>query len=107
MIQGGKRRVFAMGRAIPVRTDYTASEVRRLAKHAKDAAQARRSTTAATEAPDRYTLIVQGDCMAPVHLDGAAVVVDKRAAYGSGDMVVIYIKPAARRRIRTAGFAIN
>jgi hypothetical protein len=31
-----------MGRAIPVRTDYTASEVRRLAKHAKDAAQARR-----------------------------------------------------------------
>jgi transposase len=42
MIQGGKRRVFAMGRAIPVRTDYTASEVRRLAKHAKDAAQARR-----------------------------------------------------------------
>src|SRR5580693_5791683 len=42
MIQGGKRRVFAMGRAIPVRTDYTAGEVRRLAKHAKDAAQARR-----------------------------------------------------------------
>jgi len=31
-----------MGRAIPVRTDYTASEVRRLAKQAKDAAQARR-----------------------------------------------------------------
>ena len=31
-----------MGRAIPVRTDYTASEVRRLAKHAKDAGQARR-----------------------------------------------------------------
>src|SRR6202166_4294803 len=42
MIQGGKRRVFAMGGAIPVRTDYTASEVRRLAKQAKDAAQARR-----------------------------------------------------------------
>jgi transposase len=34
--------MFAMGRAIPVRTDYTASEVRRLAKQAKDAAQARR-----------------------------------------------------------------
>src|SRR6202790_3309019 len=33
---------FAMAQAIPVRTDYTASEVRRFAKHAKDAAQARR-----------------------------------------------------------------
>jgi transposase len=42
MIQGGKRRVFAMGRAVPVRTDYTAGEVRRFAKHAKDAGQARR-----------------------------------------------------------------
>jgi transposase len=31
-----------MGRAIPVRTDYTAGEVRRFAKRAKDAAQARR-----------------------------------------------------------------
>jgi hypothetical protein len=32
----------AMGRAIAVRTDYTAGEVRRLAKRATDAAQARR-----------------------------------------------------------------
>src|SRR5262249_2183607 len=32
----------AMGRAIAVRTDHTAGEVRRLAKRAKDAAQARR-----------------------------------------------------------------
>src|SRR6201989_2182406 len=32
----------AMGRAVAVRTDYTAAEVRRLAKRAKDAAQARR-----------------------------------------------------------------
>ena len=31
-----------MGRAVPVRADYTASEVRRFAKRAKDAAQARR-----------------------------------------------------------------
>src|SRR5207244_8312243 len=31
-----------MGQAIPVRTGYTASEVRRFAKRAKDAAQARR-----------------------------------------------------------------
>ena len=31
-----------MGRAVPVRTDYTAGEVRRFAKHAKDAGQARR-----------------------------------------------------------------
>src|SRR6266478_9004883 len=31
-----------MGHAIPVRTDYTAGEVRRFAKRAKDAAQARR-----------------------------------------------------------------
>ena len=30
-----------MGQAIPVRTDYTAGEVRRLAQRAKDAAQAR------------------------------------------------------------------
>ena len=31
-----------MGQAIEVRTDFTASEVRRFAKRAKDAAQARR-----------------------------------------------------------------
>jgi transposase-like protein len=31
-----------MGRAVAVRSDYTAGEVRRLAKRAKDAAQARR-----------------------------------------------------------------
>ena len=31
-----------MGQAVPVRTDYTAGEVRRLAKRAKNAAQARR-----------------------------------------------------------------
>jgi hypothetical protein len=31
-----------MGQAIPVRTDFTAGEVRRFAKRAKDAAQARR-----------------------------------------------------------------
>src|SRR5262249_12513892 len=42
MIQDGKLRGFAMGQAIPVRTDYTASEVRRFAQRAKDAAQARR-----------------------------------------------------------------
>src|SRR2546428_8095143 len=33
---------FAMGQAIPVRTGYTAGEVRRFAQRAKDAAQARR-----------------------------------------------------------------
>src|SRR5260221_3952353 len=42
MIQDGKLRGFAMGQAIPVRTDYTAGEVRRFAQRAKDAAQARR-----------------------------------------------------------------
>jgi hypothetical protein len=42
MIQDGKLRGFAMGHAIPVRTDYTAGEVRRLAQRAKDAAQTRR-----------------------------------------------------------------
>jgi hypothetical protein len=31
-----------MGHAIPVRTDYTAGEIRRLAQRAKDAARARR-----------------------------------------------------------------
>ena len=31
-----------MGQAIPVRTNYTAGEVRRFAQRAKDAAQARR-----------------------------------------------------------------
>src|SRR5262245_28198623 len=34
--------VFAMGQAIAVRTDYAGTEVRLLAKRAKDAAQARR-----------------------------------------------------------------
>jgi hypothetical protein len=42
MIQGGKLRGFAMGHAIPVRTDHSAGEVRRFAQRAKDAAQARR-----------------------------------------------------------------
>src|SRR6516225_738108 len=42
MIQDGKTRGFAMGQAIPVRTNYTAGEVRRFAQRAKDAAQARR-----------------------------------------------------------------
>jgi len=42
MIQDGKRRAFAMGQAIAVRTEYSASEVRRFAKRAKDAGQARR-----------------------------------------------------------------
>src|SRR5262249_9700176 len=42
MIQDGKLRGFAMGHAIPVRTGYTAGEVRRFAQRAKDAAQARR-----------------------------------------------------------------
>src|SRR5262249_57944866 len=42
MIQDGKLRGFAMSQAIPVRTDYTASEVRRFAQRAQDAAQARR-----------------------------------------------------------------
>src|ERR1700756_2199557 len=42
MIQDGKLRGFAMGQAIPVRTDYTAGEVRRFAQRAKDAAPARR-----------------------------------------------------------------
>src|SRR5215210_7170021 len=39
MANGGS---FAMGQAIAVRTDFTAGEVRRLAKRAKDVAQARR-----------------------------------------------------------------
>ena len=38
----GKLGGFAMGQAIPVRTDYTVGEVRRFAQRAKDAAQARR-----------------------------------------------------------------
>jgi hypothetical protein len=42
MIQDGKLKGFAMGHAIPVRTDYTAGEVRRFAQRAKDATQARR-----------------------------------------------------------------
>src|SRR5262249_6857423 len=39
MIQDGKLRGFAMSQAIPVRTNYTAGEVRRFAQRAKDAAQ--------------------------------------------------------------------
>ena len=35
-----------MGQAIPVRTDYTAGEVRRFTQRAKDAAQARSSALA-------------------------------------------------------------
>src|SRR6185436_19357048 len=39
MANGGS---FAMGQAIAVRRDYTAGEVRRIAKRARDVAQARR-----------------------------------------------------------------
>jgi transposase len=42
MIQDGNRGGVAMGRAVAMRTDFTAGGVRRLAKRAKDAAQARR-----------------------------------------------------------------
>src|SRR4029077_2414241 len=42
MIQDGKLRGFAVGHAIPVRTDYSAGEVRQFAQRAKDGAQARR-----------------------------------------------------------------
>jgi hypothetical protein len=45
------------------------------------------------QVPDRYVLIVQGDCMAPLHRDGAAVLVDKGAPFEAGDLVVIYLKP--------------
>jgi transposase len=48
MIQGGKREMFAMGQPIALRTDYTAGEVRRFAKRAKDVAQARRLLAIAT-----------------------------------------------------------
>jgi hypothetical protein len=52
-------------------------------------------------APDRYTLIVQGDCMAPLHRDGAPVIADKRAPYAASDLVVIYIKPTPRSWLAT------
>jgi hypothetical protein len=42
MIQGDTWSVFAMVQAVPARTDYTAGEVRRLAKRTKNAARARR-----------------------------------------------------------------
>jgi hypothetical protein len=47
VIQDGNRGVD-MGQAVAVRTDYTAGAVRRLAKQAKDAAQARRLLAIAT-----------------------------------------------------------
>src|SRR5262249_34906333 len=50
MIQDGKLRGFAMSQAIPVRTNYTAGEVRRFAQRAKDAAQARRLLAIAADA---------------------------------------------------------
>src|SRR6516162_6159852 len=53
MIQDGKLRGFAMGQAIPVRTDYTAGEVRRFAQRAKDAAQARRQIAAVLDGASR------------------------------------------------------
>jgi hypothetical protein len=45
------------------------------------------------QVPDRYSLIVRGDCMAPLHRDGDVVTADKSATYAAGDLVVIYIKP--------------
>jgi hypothetical protein len=45
------------------------------------------------QVPERYALIVQGDCMAPLHRDGDVVTADKSATYARGDLVVIYIKP--------------
>jgi hypothetical protein len=46
-------------------------------------------------APDLYALIVTGECMAPLHPAGSAVLVDKRQPYESGDLIVIYMKPEA------------
>jgi transposase len=42
-----------MGHAIPVRTDYTAGEVRRLAQRAKDAAQATAAIAAVLDGASR------------------------------------------------------
>ena len=42
VIEAGKLRMFAMGQAIAVRQDFTATELRRLATRTKDVAQARR-----------------------------------------------------------------
>jgi hypothetical protein len=42
MIQGGKRRSFAISTAIEVRTDYTSGELRWLAQRTKNSPQARR-----------------------------------------------------------------
>jgi hypothetical protein len=53
MIQDGKLRGFAMGHAIPVRTDDTAGGVRRLAQRAKDAAQATAAIAAVLDGASR------------------------------------------------------
>jgi hypothetical protein len=42
VIQDGKLRRFAMGHAVALRPDFTATELRRLATRTKDVAQARR-----------------------------------------------------------------
>ena len=43
-----------MGHAIPMQTDYTAGEVRRLAQRAKDAAQTRRLLAIAANIPELF-----------------------------------------------------
>ena len=55
VIQGGKRRWFAMGQAIAVRTDFTVGDVRRFAKQAKDGGQARRRWRL-----QRYSTVLRG-----------------------------------------------
>jgi len=46
-------------------------------------------------APDRYALLMKGDCMAPLYGHGTPILVDRREPYEAGDLVVLYLKPEA------------
>jgi hypothetical protein len=45
--------------------------------------------------PDLYCMKLDGDCLAPVVPDGAAVMIKKAETYGVGDVVCIWFRPEA------------
>lgn len=44
--------------------------------------------------PDQFSCIGDGNCLEPEIMDGGRIIVDKKAAYGPGDFVIIFRDPA-------------
>jgi SOS-response transcriptional repressor LexA len=58
-------------------------------------AEAAPNFTDPTTLPDEYAMRVRGDCLAPAIKAGDAVLFDQRQSYKPGDLVGVYLRPAA------------